>query len=75
MEVTLWPLILRVLVLSYVFVFELCPACVVFWKRGSRAGEGRQHEDDIVNFVSYPSDTREARSLLKVLLSLLVLTM
>ena len=52
-------------------------ACVVpvFWKRGSHAGEGRQHDDDIVNFVSYPSDTREERSLLKVLLSSLVLTM
>ena len=47
-------------------------ACVGFGKRGSRAGEGRQHEDDIVNFVSYPSDTREERSLLKVLLILFV---
>ena len=39
-----------------------------------RAGGGRQHEDDLVNFVSYPSDTREECSLLIVLFSLLVLT-
>ena len=38
------------------------------------AGEGRQHEDDLVKFVSYPSDTREESSPLIVLFSLLVLT-
>ena len=39
-----------------------------------RAGGGRQHEDDLVKFVSYPSDTREESSPLIVLFSLLVLT-
>ena len=40
----------------------------------SHAGEGRQHEDDLVKFVSYSSHAREESSPLIVLFSLLVLT-
>ena len=38
------------------------------------AGEGRHHEDDLVKFVSYPSDSREESSPLIVSFSLLGLT-
>ena len=38
------------------------------------AGQGRQHEDDSVKFVMYPSDTHEESSHLIVLFSLLVVT-
>ena len=38
------------------------------------AGQGRQHEDDLVNIVIYPSDSHEEISHLIVLFSLLVVT-
>ena len=40
----------------------------------AHAGEGRQHEDELVKFVSYPSDTCEEFSPLIVLFRLPVIT-
>ena len=51
----------------------LCPSIHVGVKY-VHAGEGRQHEDDHVKFVSYPSDICEEFSPLIVLFRLLILT-
>ena len=51
----------------------LCPSIHVGVKY-AHAGEGRQHEDDLVKFVSYPSDACEEFPPLIVLFRLPVIT-